>query len=54
MQTTYTWQDTASGGTLVTLRNDEEPAGLAKVAGPVMIVAMRRANGKDLCQFEGL
>ena len=27
METTYTWQDTASGGTRMSLRNSGEPAG---------------------------
>jgi len=48
METTYTWRDSASGGTHMTLRNRGEPAGFAKVAGPVMASAMRRANRKDL------
>ncbi len=52
MQTTYTWQDTASGGTLMTLQNRGEPAGFAKVAAPVMASAMRRANRKDLRQLK--
>lgn len=48
MQTTYTWQDAASGGTLMTLGNHGEPAGFANLAAPVMATAMRRANRKDL------
>ncbi len=52
MQTTYTWQDTASGGTLMTLQNRGEPAGFAKAAAPVMASAMRRANRKDLRQLK--
>jgi|SRR5271154_109903 len=48
METTYTWDDSASGGTRMTLRNRGEPVGFAKVAAPVMAAAMRRANGKDL------
>ena len=30
MQTTYSWQDTESGGTRMTLRNSGEPSGLAR------------------------
>jgi hypothetical protein len=52
MQTTYTWQDTGRGATLMTLRNRGEPAGFAKVAGVVMATAMRRANRKDLRQLK--
>ena len=47
METTYTWED-AEGGTRMTLRNRGEPSGFAKVAGPVMGSAMRRANKNDL------
>ncbi len=48
METTYTWQPTADGGTRMTLRNRGQPAGFAKVTAPVMAAAMRRANAKDL------
>jgi hypothetical protein len=48
METTYTWEETASGGTKMTLRNRGEPSGFSRVAAPVMSGAMRRANGKDL------
>jgi hypothetical protein len=48
METTYTWEDSAGGGTRMALRNRGEPAGFAKVAAPVMAGAMRRANRKDL------
>lgn len=48
METTYTWADTASGGTKMTLRNRGEPAGFSKLVAPLMEGAMRRANQKDL------
>jgi uncharacterized protein YndB with AHSA1/START domain len=48
METTYTFADAAGGATRMTLRNRGEPAGFAKVAAPVMVRAMKRANGKDL------
>ena len=48
MTTTYLWEDTASGGTRMTLRNHGEPSGFAKVSAPVLAGAMRRANRKDL------
>ena len=32
----------------MTLRNRGEPAGFSKLARPLMAVAMRRANRKDL------
>jgi uncharacterized protein YndB with AHSA1/START domain len=54
METTYTWAETASGGTRMTLRNRGEPSGFSKVAGPMMAAAMRRANRKDLEQLKQL
>jgi hypothetical protein len=51
METTYTWEDAASG-TRMTLRNRGELAGFGKVAGPLMAAAMRRANRKDLAQLK--
>ena len=48
METSYSWEDTSTGGTRMTLRNRGEPAGFAKVAAPAMAGAMRRANRKDL------
>ena len=48
METTYTWSDTANGGTRMSLRNRGEPSGVGHVAGPLMALAMRRANRKDL------
>jgi uncharacterized protein YndB with AHSA1/START domain len=48
METSYSWQDAGSGGTRMVLRNRGEPAGFARVAGPMLAAAMRRANRKDL------
>jgi uncharacterized protein YndB with AHSA1/START domain len=48
METTYTWADTAAGGTRMTLRNRGEPSGFSRIAAPVLAGAMRRANRKDL------
>jgi len=48
METSYGFEDAPEGGTRMTLRNRGEPTGFAKVAGPVMAAAMRRANEKDL------
>jgi len=47
METTYRWSDTARG-TRMTLRNRGEPSGLFKITAPIMGMAMRRANRKDL------
>jgi uncharacterized protein YndB with AHSA1/START domain len=54
METTYTWSDTPSGGTRMTLRNRGRPTGFSRVAGPVMALAMRRANRKDLRRIKQL
>src|SRR5512132_2635500 len=44
METTYTWTALDADRTRMTLRNRGEPSGFAKVAGPVMAAAIRRAN----------
>jgi uncharacterized protein YndB with AHSA1/START domain len=52
METTYAWEDTAAGGTLMTLRNRGTPSGFAKVTSGAVAAAMRRANRKDLEQVK--
>jgi hypothetical protein len=52
METTYAWEDTAAGGTRMTLRNRGDPTGFGKVVAPVMARAMRRAHLKDLTQLK--
>jgi uncharacterized protein YndB with AHSA1/START domain len=54
MKTTYTWGDTATGGTRMTLRNEGEPSGFGQLAAPVMAAAMRRANRRDLQALKAL
>jgi len=54
METTYTWEESGSGGTRMTLRNRGEPAGFGRLAGPVLAAAMRRANRKDLERLKTL
>jgi uncharacterized membrane protein len=53
METTYTWSD-VDGGTRMTLRNRGEPKGFSKVAGPVLAMAMRRANRHDLERLKSI
>ena len=48
METTYTWEPVAKGGTRMTLRNRGAPAGFSRLAAPLLAAAMRRANRKDL------
>jgi uncharacterized membrane protein len=52
METTYTWADTPSGSTAMTLRNRGEPSGFARVGAPMLARAMRRANRRDLAQLK--
>jgi uncharacterized protein YndB with AHSA1/START domain len=54
METTYTWGDTASGGTRMTLRNRGEPAGFAKVGARLLAGAIRRANQQDLARLRAI
>ena len=54
MQTTYTWEDNATGGTRMTLRNRGEPSGFGRLSAPVLSFAMRRANDKDLKRLKEL
>ena len=54
METTYTWEPVGPDSTRMTLRNRGEPGGFARVAGPTMAAAMRRANRKDLAALKRL
>jgi uncharacterized membrane protein len=54
METTYTWQPHDDGATRMTLRNRGEPSGFASLGAPMMAVAMRRANAKDLATLKRL
>jgi uncharacterized protein YndB with AHSA1/START domain len=55
METTYTWEDTASPGvTRMTLRNRGRPSGFSRLTGPLMAHAMRRANRDDLARLRRL
>jgi hypothetical protein len=48
METTYTWETTADGGTRMGLRNRGTPTGFSVLMAPFMAMAVRRANQKDL------
>ena len=54
METTYSWHDTPNGGTRMVLRNRGAPSGFSKLAAPLMRMAMRRANNRDLRRLKGL
>lgn len=48
METTYAWASRADGATRMTLRNRGTPSGFSGWVAPLMAIAMRRANRKDL------
>jgi uncharacterized membrane protein len=52
METTYAWQPVDPGRTRMALRNRGEPAGFARVTGPMMAASVRRANRKDLANLK--
>jgi hypothetical protein len=54
METTYAWSDLSDHRTHMTLRNQGTPSSFASVTAPVMAVAMRRANRKDLAALKSL
>ena len=54
METTYSFAVAEGGKTLMTLGNRGEPSGFGKVAGPLMELAMRRANTKDLQRLKAI
>ena len=54
METAYTWQDAADGATRMMLRNRGEPSGFSELTTPMLAVAMRRANRKDLKRLKDI
>lgn len=54
METSYDWRDESPDSTRMSLRNRGEPSGFAKVSGPLMAHAMRRANRADLRRLKDL
>ena len=51
MQTNYSWRDTESDGTRMTLRNAGEPNGFGRMSAPMMAAAMCKANQTDLTRL---
>jgi hypothetical protein len=54
METTYEFDDVAPESTRMTLRNRGEPSGFSGIAAPMMAVAMKRANTKDLKRLKAI
>jgi uncharacterized membrane protein len=54
METTYAWQAAGEQSTRMQLRNRGEPRGFGALAAPLLEVAMRRANRKDLTRLKRL
>jgi hypothetical protein len=54
METTYSWQETSSGGTHMTLRNRGQPSGFASLAAPLMAAQMRQSTSRDLQLLKSL
>lgn len=54
METTYTWETTASGDTRMTLRNRGTPSGFSRLAAPFVATAIRRATTKDLALLKAI
>ena len=54
METSYTWERLGESRTRMTLRNRGEPSGFGKLAAPLMVGAMRRANRKDLERLKAI
>ena len=53
METTYAFS-VAGDGTRMALRNQGQPSGFARITGPLMAMAMRRAMTKDLAKLKRL
>jgi hypothetical protein len=54
METTYAWESTSEGNTRMTLRNRGEPRGFSTLLAPLIKIAIRRANRKDLATLKRL
>lgn len=55
MRTTYTWEPIGDGSrTRMTLHNAGDPRGPARLAGPLLAIAVRRATTQDLARLKAL
>ena len=54
METTYEWDDAGGDSTRMSLRNRGEPSGFSGIAAPMMSLAMKRANTRDLQRLKSI
>lgn len=54
METTYTWEAEGETSTRMSLRNRGAPTGFSVFVAPLLSIAMRRANQKDLQRLKAV
>src|SRR4051812_20479770 len=54
METTYQWRAAGASRTEMSLRNHGDPGRFFGLFAPILAIAMRRANTKDLAQLKAL
>lgn len=52
METTYQWQSLGENSTRMTIRNRGKPPGIGNIISPLMGMAVKRANKKDLARLK--
>jgi hypothetical protein len=54
METSYSWEQASEGSTKMSLRNRGTPSGFSRIVQPLLSVAIRSANRKDLRRLKAL
>ncbi len=54
METTYAWEALGPSRTRMSLRNRGKPSGFGVIMAPMMAMAMRSANKKDLAKLKAI